>query len=101
MEKQAIIIKESDRQFSVDYWRGLFRELSEKAGDYNRRHLIVYDSYFLTAVGKSALSNVKGGIGGLEPTMRAVKALQKLVAEKAKEDKNAVNRANRQKLVMP
>jgi hypothetical protein len=101
MRKKVIIINESDRKYSVEYWRERFKELSEEAGDVNRKHLVIYDGYFLTAVGKSAMSNVKIGIAGLEPTKRAVEALEKFLAAKNALKSDSDNLAKRQKLVIP
>lgn len=98
MKKQSIIINESHKDFTVDHWRHEFKRLSESTEYFNRRHLIIYDSYFLTAVGKSTLSNVKCGIAGLEATRRTVKALEKLVKSRKSQATNSQKTVSRQKL---
>lgn len=104
MKKSSNEVK-VEESLTATYWRGKFDDLLKKTDEmgleWSRRSLVFYDNYFLAATGKDAVRNVREGRGGLEPTMRVVKALQKLIDSKSDEEGKSVNRAKRQKLVLP
>lgn len=85
----------------VGYWRSLFDELYLKAPNFERKQLVVYDNFFLTAVGKDCVRNVKAGKAGLLPTKKVVEALTKLVDAQELAKTNVDGLKKRQKLVIP
>lgn len=103
MEKSSIEVI-VDEKLTVAYWRARFTELVEKTESegfaWSRRNLLIYDNYFLAAAGKDAVRNVREGRGGLEPTMRVVKALEKLIEAKGAMKAESDKLAKRQKLVL-
>lgn len=93
--------KSHNEMLDVLYWRVLFDELYLKAPDFERKQLVVYDNFFLTAVGKDCVRNVKAGKAGLLPTKKVVEALKKLIEAKELDKTNVDGLIKRQKLVIP
>lgn len=89
-----------DETLTVPYWRERFDVLYENPKDWSRKDLVQYDKYFLSAAGKDAVRNVKEGRGGLEPTMRVVKALERLFADRDADAKSEAKILKKQKLVI-
>jgi hypothetical protein len=85
---------------TIDELREKFDRLHAREPDFVRKNLVIYDGYFLSAVGKDAVSRVKKGMGGYEVTQRVVIALEKYVASKEKAKGGLEKLAKRQKLVL-
>jgi hypothetical protein len=101
MKRREIIINETEKKFTVGYWREQFSRLYSEEADFDIRDLSKFDTFFITSQGKSAMSNIKRGVAGLEHTMRAVKALEKFIEAKAESSSYQNNLVKRQKLVIP
>ena len=84
---------------SLEFWRDEFQRLYKIAPEFKRNNLIIYDSYFLTAVGKDDVRNVKNNKASYEKTRRVVLALTKYVESIQDESRSAKKLLKRQKLV--
>ena len=95
------MVDEAVDVFSLQFWRDKFEVLFEKAPDFERKNLVIYDSYFMLAVAKDAVRRVKSGKAGFELTRRVVMALEMYVDAKMASEKHVERTKTRQKLVIP
>jgi len=86
-------------QLTLEWWRNEFDRLFELAPDFQRKSLIIYDSHFITAIGKDDIRNVKAKKASYEKTRRVVLALEKLVKDTDKHKKTIERIMKRQNLV--
>jgi hypothetical protein len=100
-KNEDVVVDTSSDVFSLQFWRDKFQVLFEAAPDFERKNLVIYDSYFMLAVAKDAVTRVKSGKAGFEVTRRVVMALEQYVDAKMASEKNMERTKVRQKLVIP
>lgn len=101
LNQNEVILDVDETEFTLQYWRTQFDVLYEKEPHFERRNLIIYDGYFMLAVGKDAIRRVKLGKGGFEPTRKVVLALLKYIEDKELNESEIKGLSKRQKLVIP
>jgi len=93
------VLDSSVEEFTIDYWRNEFNRLFKLHPNFKRVDLVAFDSYYLTAIGKDDIQNIKLGKAGLAKTRRLVLALQKMSDYLSDKELSTQKLIKRQKLI--